>query len=285
MKKKLLATLLLSGVTLSYVAAPVALADDTDAAQTSVGSTITDATFTAGDRPDPAKPEEGPDEPNPLDPDTDENGDIAPLPDANNVYVTHLPNISFGSNKTDLKTTEYKALTEKRTKNQGTETFYMPHSVQVADLSGNSATKWKLSVKQDKVFKTADTTPHELTNTRIRIYGNTLTNTTNASADLAGKVVGAALDQSDDFGAYSEIPVGIENQNDLVVLENKTAGFTLNSYTSAVFENDYAAENYDAATTAAAARYEGVKLNVPASDQVQAKAYKASLTWTLTVEP
>jgi hypothetical protein len=279
MKKKLCASLLLSSVLLSNIAAPVALADD------ATGTTQADATFTAGDRPDPAKPEEGPDEPEALDPDTDEKGDPAPLPDANNVYVTHLPNISFGSNKTDLKTTEYKALTEERTKNQGAEAFYMPHSVQVADLSGNSATKWKLSVKQDKVFKTADTTPHELANTRIRIYGSTLTNTTNSSADLASKIVGVALGQSDAFGAYSEIPVAAQNQSDLVVLENKTAGFTLNSYTSAVFENNYDAANYDATKTAAASRYEGIKLNVPASDQVQAKAYKASLTWTLTVEP
>ncbi|MFK4568279.1 WxL domain-containing protein [Enterococcus sp. UD-01] len=288
MKKKILATLLLSGLTLSNVAVPVAFADDPsdeDTATTAVGTTQADATFTAGDRPDPAKPEDGPGEPNSLDPDTDENGNPAPLPDANNVYVTHLPNISFGSNKTSLKTTEYKALTERRTKNQGAETFYMPHSVQVADLSGNSATKWKLSVKQDKVFKTAATTPHELANTRIRIYGNTLTSTSNTSTDLASKVVGAALDQSDTFGAYSEIPVAAENQNDLVVLENKTAGFTLNSYTSAVFENNYDTADYDATKTASAARYDGVKLNVPASDQVQAEAYKASLTWTLTVEP
>jgi hypothetical protein len=288
MKKKLLATLLLSGLTLSNVLVPVALADDSSDDETStaaVGTTQADATFTAGDRPDPAKPEEGPGEPALIDPDTDENGDPVPLPDANNVYVTHLPNISFGSNKTDLKTTEYKALTEKRTKNEGAEVFYMPHSVQVADLSGNSATKWKLSVKQDRVFKTAAATPHELANTRIRIYGNTLTSTSNTSTDLAGKVVGAALDQADAFGAYSEIPVAAENQNDLVVLENKTAGFTLNSYTSAVFEANYAQENYTAEAAPAASRYEGVRLNVPASDQVQAEAYKASLTWTLTVEP
>ncbi|MFD1900920.1 WxL domain-containing protein [Enterococcus termitis] len=59
----------------------------------------------------------------------------------------------------------------------------------------------------------------------------------------------------------------------------------MNSYTSSIFANSYLEENYDATKTPNAERYEGVKLNVPASDQSQAKAYSADLTWTLTVEP
>ncbi|OJG97818.1 hypothetical protein RV18_GL003832 [Enterococcus termitis] len=269
----------MSGLVLSYSATEVH-ADDT-------AKTKAETEFTAGDRPDPSKPEEGPKDPSPLDPDPDpeDPSKPKPLPEANNVYVTHLPDISFGSNKTNLKTTEYEALTEKRTKNQGAETFYMPHSVQVADLSGNSATTWKLSVQQDDVFKTKDSTPQKLTNSRIRIYGNTLTSTAYAASDLADKVAGVALDKSDEFGAFSTIPVASDSQDELVVLENKTEGFTLNSYTSSIFANSYLEENYDATKTPNAERYEGVKLNVPASDQSQAKAYSADLTWTLTVEP
>ncbi|GGC97152.1 WxL domain-containing protein [Enterococcus wangshanyuanii] len=280
MKNKVITSLLLSGLILSYPATGVH-------AEESSAKTKAETEFTAGDRPDPSKPEEGPNDPNPLDPDPDpeDPSKPKPLPEVSNVYVTHLPNISFGSNKTNLQTTEYEALTEKRTKNQGAETFYMPHSVQVADLSGNSATKWKLSVQQDAVFKTKDSTPQTLTNTRIRVYGNTLTSTAYAASDLTDKVVGTALDQTDGFGSFSTIPVAGDSQGDLVVLENKTEGFTLNSYTSSVFANSYLEADYDATKTPNAERYEGVKLNVPASDQSQAKAYSADLTWTLTVEP
>ncbi|ALS02538.1 hypothetical protein ATZ33_14470 [Enterococcus silesiacus] len=280
MKKKILASLVLSGLFVSY--SPVTTHADEDAAKTKA-----ETEFTAGDRPDPSKPEEGPKDPSPLDPDPDPTDPTKPkpLPEVNNVYVTHLPDISFGSNKTDLKTTEYEALTEKRTKGQGAETFYMPHSVQVADLSGNSETKWKLSVQQDDVFKTSGSTPKKLDNSRIRIYGNTLTSTAYAVADLANKVSGIALGEKDEFGEFSTIPVKNDTQDELVVLENKTAGFTLNSYTSSIFRNSYVEGNYDATKTPTEARYEGVKLNVPASDQSQVATYSADLTWTLTVEP
>ncbi|MCA5014492.1 MULTISPECIES: WxL domain-containing protein [unclassified Enterococcus] len=280
MKNKVIASLLLSGLVLSCSATGVY-------AEESTAKTKAETEFTAGDRPDPSKPEEGPKDPSPLDPDPDpeDPSKPKPLPEVSNVYVTHLPDISFGSNKTNLKTTEYEALTEKRTRNQGAEAFYMPHSVQVADLSGNSDTKWKLSVHQDDIFKTKDSTPQKLTNTRIRIYGNTLTSTAYAASDLTDKVAGVAMDTTDEFGSFSTIPVVGDTQGELVVLENKTEGFTLNSYTSSVFADSYTEENYDPAKTPSAERYEGIKLNVPASDQSQAKAYSTNLTWTLTVEP
>ena len=280
MKNKVIASLLVSGIVLSYSTTAVY-------AEMTSAKTQTDAEFTAGDRPDPTKPGEGPNEPEPLDPDPDptDPSKPKPLPEVNNVYVTHLPNISFGSNKTSLKTTEYEALTEKRTINKGEEAYYMPHSVQVADLSGNSATKWKLSVQQDAVFKTKESTPQSLTNTRIRIYGNTLTNSSYASSELTDKVTGIALDQSDEIGLFSAIPVAGDSNGALTVLENKAEGFTLNSYTSAVFTRDYLEADYGVQNTPNADRYEGVRLNVPASDQSQAKAYAADLTWTLTVEP
>ncbi len=273
MKKQVLASLFVSTMLLSYTGANVLAA-------TSAGDTEADATFTAGERPDPAKPEEGPKEPTPVDPDPD------PLPETGNVYVTHLPNITFGSNKTNLKTTEYNALTEKRTQDNGNVTFYMPHSAQVADLSGSNETKWKLSVQQKAVFSTVGETPQKLENTRIRIYGNTLTSSAYAATDLAGKISGVAMDQTDTaFGSHSAIPVATDATTELTVLASSTAGFTGNSYTSSVFANDYLEENFNAEKTPAAEKYEGVRLNVPASDQSQAKAYKANLTWTLTVEP
>lgn len=283
MKKIQISLFVVSGLIATNANSSFVLAA-TDAAQTDV-----DATFVAGDRPESIKPIEGPDlNPTPVDPDLDptDSNKPKPLPEAGNVYVMHLPNISFGSNKTDIRTTEYEALTEKRTRNSGQDIFYMPHSVQVADVSGNDQTKWKLSVQQDEVFKTADTNPATLSNTRMRIYGNTLTSTVYAAKDLVGKVDGVAINQSDsNFGLYAEIPVVGDTAGDLTVLNNKTAGYTVNSSTSSIFETGYLATNYDETKTPTAEKYDGVKLNVPASDKSQAKEYKAKLTWTLTVEP
>lgn len=281
MKKKVLKNLLMSTLLLSYGGTLVF-------ADSSVGTTETDATFTAGERPEPGIPGEGPNEPGPLDPDPDPTNpsEPKPLPETGNVYVTHLPDITFGSNKTNLKTTEYNALTEKRTANQGADVIYMPHSVQVADLSGSNATKWKVGVQQKEAFKTSGTTPLTLKNTRIRIYGNTLTSSANAAADLVGKVTGVAMDQTDaSFGKHSVIPVANDEGGELVVLNNPTAGFTVNSYTTSIFTNNYVSEDYSTEKTPTASKYEGVKLNVPASDQSQAESYKGALTWTLTVEP
>ncbi|WP_314062318.1 WxL domain-containing protein [uncultured Vagococcus sp.] len=279
MKTKLLTSVTISALVLGGLSG-VALAAE------SKGSTTADAEFLTGSRPTPGKPEEGPKDPEQIDPDPDpkDPSKPKPLPESNGVYVTHLPNFSFGAdNKTDLKTAEYQAQLEKRTKNQGADTFHMPHSVQVADVSGNDLTTWKLSVSQDEAFKTAGDKPKTLTNSRIRIYGNTLTSSAHTNQELSGKLSGAALGSTDVFGTYSEIPVG--NADSLAVLSNKTAGFTLNSYSSAVFKDSYLAADYSVVKTPTAEKYEGVKLNVPAADQSQAKAYVANLTWTLTVEP
>ena len=278
MKTKLLTSLTISAVVLG------AIGITTQAAE-SKGSTSADAEFITGLRPDPGKPEEGPKDPELVDPDPDpkDPSKPKPLPESNGVYVTHLPNFSFGSdNKTELRTAEYQALLEKRTKNKGTEIFYMPHSVQVADVSGNDLTTWNLSVTQDEAFKTVGETSKILTNSRIRIYGNTFTSSAYSSDELAGKLSGLALGSVDTFGSYSEIPVG---KDSLTVLANKTPGFTLNSFISAVFKEGYITDDYTAAKTPNAVKYEGVRLNVPANDKSQAKAYVANLTWTLTVEP
>lgn len=286
MKKRVLTNLLFSVGVLGVIIPTQAFAAEEEAAvqQPVTAKTETEVGFSAGDRPDPSLPQEGPASPTPVDPDTDPTtNEPKPLPEANNVFVTHLPNISFGTNKTNPATVEYSAITEKRTKNGGAETLYMPHSVQVADLSGSGQTKWKLSVHQDAIFKTSDATnPLKLENSRIRIYGNTVTSTAYTAAALTDKVTGVNLSQTDEFGTYASIPVAsVDSADELVVLESKTAGFTLNSYTSSVFSADYAEDS----NTADESRYEGIRLNVPSSDQAQAKPYAAKLTWSLTVEP
>ncbi|ALS01369.1 hypothetical protein ATZ33_08315 [Enterococcus silesiacus] len=275
MKKKVLASLLLSTFVLSVGA--------TSASATTAPpvKTTGDAGFVKGDKPETTKPEEGPKDPTVVDPDPD------PRPEYGGVYVTHLPNISFGNdNKTSLNTTEYKAEWEKRTKNTGAEEFYMPHSVQVADVSGNAATTWKLTVNQDAPFESADKTA-KLENSRIRIYGNTFTSSAYSATDLAGKISGVSLDKKDTAtsAAHSVIPVVGDAETELKVLADDEAGFTVNSYTNAVFDTGYLEENYTAATTPNAEKYEGIKLNVPAKDQSQVKVYTTNLTWTLTVEP
>lgn len=267
MKKKLLTTLALSTLVLTLVGSRAMAAEVS-------GKTDTDVEFEAGGRPEVTKPEEGPNVPEILDPDPD------PRPELGNVYVTHLPDISFGaSNKVSLNTIEYNALTEKRTKNTATEEFYMPLSAQVADLSGSAATKWTLSVAQDDVYKSANS---ELENARIRFYGNTITSSAYTNADILTKVAGIDL-----TAGHGVVPVTTKDttSNPLEILNVTEAGSTNNSYTSAVFANAYDEAEHSPALTPIAERFDGVRLNVPASDQAQKEAYTAKLTWTLSVTP
>lgn len=280
MKKKVLASVLLSSIVLS-TGVSVLAATGTPA------KTKGDAGFVVGNRPDVVKPEEGPNEPEILDPDVDPTDPTKPkpLPETEGIYVTHLPDFSFGKdNKTSIKTENYQAEWEKRTRNSGAETFYMPHSVQVADLSGANKT-WKLSVTQDAAFA-SETSSAGLTNSRIRLLGNTFTNSGKAATDLVGKITGVALADSDATVAnYTEIPMAGESTGALDILANTEAGFTNNTYTSAVFDTGYLEESYTPILTPNASKYDGVKLNVPASDQSKAEVYNTNLTWTLTVEP
>src|SRR5699024_8210235 len=115
------------------------------------GKTDTDVQFDVGERPKPVVPEEGP-----KDPEESLDEDPVTPPELNGVYITHLPTISFGSdNQLSAQNTEYHALMEKRTANGGTETIYLPHSVQVADVSGSDQTKWEVTVQQEDVYKSS----------------------------------------------------------------------------------------------------------------------------------
>lgn len=275
MKKKLMSTAVLSLLLMS-------IGGDVFAAPVSAKRETT-AEFEAGGRPEVVEPEEGPSTPKPLEPDT------KPLPDSDDIYVTHLPDISFGTgNKTSIKTVEHQAVWEKRSAavaGGGTVDYYSPHSVQVADMSGNAASKWLLDVAQDDVYKSVS---HELEASRIRLYGSTVTSSLEDNTSVAAKIKGAALDQTDAFGAYSYIPVTTKDTGvaPLVVLDaTSTPGAGIGGYISTVFEEDYDKADYDESKTPTAERYDGIKLNIPAGDKAQKVAYRADLTWTLTVTP
>ncbi|WP_430603237.1 hypothetical protein IGJ02_000592 [Enterococcus sp. DIV0724b] len=286
MKKKMLASLLLSAIVLS-VGAQAASAENLESSKTTG-----DVTFIHGGKPDVTKPVEGPKEDGQiLEEDLDEDKNPIPLPNNGGIYVTHLPNFSFGeNNQTSVKTKEYQAYTEMRKLKSveagNPDTFYMPHSVQVSDVSGNENATWSLSVVQDTPFESKDNS--KLTNTRIRIFGNTFTNTLHDSEKLAEGITGVGLENEDVTSSnYSAIPVANAETNEgtLTVLKNTKKGFTNASTTSAVFSNGYLEENYGPEKTNVAEAYDGVKLNVPASDQAKAKKYTTQLTWTLAVEP
>ncbi|MGG5341502.1 WxL domain-containing protein [Enterococcus sp. AZ192] len=283
MKKRMLASLLLSAMVLS-VGAQVASAEALESSKTTgeVG-------FTHGEKPGTTKPEKGPKDGEDLEDDKDKDGKPIPLPNSNGIYVTHLPNFDFGKdNKTSVKTTEYPAYTEKRTlkadESGNSDYFHMPHSVQVSDVSGNEKATWSLSVVQDTPFTSADNST--LPNSRIRIFGNTFTNSLHDDVTLAEKITGVGLNTTDkDFGSHSAIPVKGAEEGELTVLKSTVAGFTNASTTSAVFSDGYLAEDYNPEKTKETATYDGVKLNVPAGDQAKAKEYTTKLTWTLIVEP
>ncbi|MBO0439815.1 WxL domain-containing protein [Candidatus Enterococcus ikei] len=297
MKKKMLASLLLSTMILS-VGAQVASAEELTSSKTTgeVG-------FIHGDKPGTVKPEEGPKDGEELEEDKDDKGNIVPLPNNGGIYVTHLPNFNFGTkNKTSVKTVEYPAYTEERKlktiKEDNLEktdektdpaVFYMPHSVQVSDVSGNEKATWSLSVVQDAPFESGESdgvSRSKLSNARIRIFENTFTNTLRNSEALAAEITGVGLETEDAvFGKHSAIPLAGTTEGSLTVLKNNKPGFTNASTTSAVFSNGYDANNYNPEKTKETVAYNGVKLNVPASDQAKAKKYTTQLTWTLAVEP
>lgn len=279
MKKKLLLTL---GLAICVTTLGGQLAEATNA------KTETDAEFSSGGRPDPSKPEEGPNPPTIIDPDVDpeDPGNPKPLPETDGIYVTHLPNISFGQgNKLTAGNAEYEALTEKITQNQGAIQYYVPHFAQVADLSGSATTTWRLTVEQDDVYTADSSSTNTLEYSRIRIYENSVRNSSYDNASVAQNAIGVNL--SNDFAI---IPVATKDTTTapLEVAASAGAGLTNNTYTSSVFINDYNEDDYDEVKAPSASRYSGIRLNVPQEDQTKAEKdskYTANLTWTLSVTP
>lgn len=252
MKNKIITSLMLSSIALGGTTGTVF-------AESDFTKTQGDVTFIAGDTPGVVDPTDPTDPVDPTDP-------IDPII-VDNIALTHAPTFSFGQVKINPLGEEYPVL-ESQFKDVDSTPFYRADFVQVADISGNANATWNVSVAQDDVFtKGGDSLP----NTRIRLYGNTVTNSNvEPGTDLLGITLGGS--------GYSEIPVG---STGVTVLESKTAGFTNASISSSVFEDNHVGDKATTQTT-----NDGVKLSVPKGDTPKTGgAYTADLTWTLSVTP
>lgn len=272
--KKIVSSVLLVAVGVSLYA-PIALADGT-----SSGETETNAEFTTGGPTDPTIPTT----PDPDEPDPDPvKPDPKPVPPIDGITLTHMPIISFGTdNQIAVQETNYQAVREKVTVVSNDKTYYSPSYVQVADASGAN-TKWEVSVKQTKNYTLANST-ETLANTRIRIYGNTLTSEDSAPlTDIQGVVKGTE--------GYANIPTTADNTSLTVIGTKASSQGVTGSIYSSVFADNYKAQDYytktGTVTTLGAeqGRYTGVQLNVPKGEKVKKGEYKGTLTWTLKVGP
>lgn len=225
---------------------------------------------------------------NVIKPGTDEKIDIV---DGNNERVTvanvqlmHVPDFDFGSNETSVDTKNYDAIYERYQKTGDTAKYAIPHFVQVGDVSGVQGTAWSVTVEQDALFK--ETGGHSLKASRINIYNQALTNNVH-TGNVADVVTGLTIPSDSSV----QIPVkGVDSTGTIAVLTSK-AGKTDETTTngtisSVVFKKEYDEANYGKADSPALTdKNVDVKLNVPQSDGVQAKAYSTKLNWTLTVGP
>ncbi|WP_430602295.1 hypothetical protein IGJ02_002622 [Enterococcus sp. DIV0724b] len=260
MKKYILSSFLLS-------IAALTLFGHTTLAQTVKGNSKADIQFEKGELPSVVDP-------------TDPNTSVTPSPGlskpietTDGVGVTAVPFFSFGTVKVNALSQEYPIQKGMYTKGEGEDksTYYSPQFLQVADVSGADKL-WSVSVGQDAVFTSGEGKDKQtLENTRIRLYGQTITNSLQEPGkDLIG------FNQSEGYG---EIPVG---STTLEVFSSKKAGFTNSSMSSLVFENNYTEESKSTEKGTS----DGVKLYVPSSDKPKVNnKYTANLTWTLAVTP
>jgi hypothetical protein len=210
-----------------------------------------------------------------------------------NIQLIHVPDFDFGNNETSVNTQDYAALNETYKNKGGTDKYVIPHFVQVGDVSGVQGTKWNVTVEQAMLFKEVmgssggsnNSLAHSLKATRINIYNQTLTNNVH-TANVADVVTGLAIPSNSSV----QIPVkDVDTTGAIAVLTSKASKTdettTNGTISSVVFAANYNADDFGATGPGAASKNENVKLNVPQSDGVQAKAYVTNLIWTLTVEP
>lgn len=256
-----------------------ASADPTNKTAETKGS----ASFSKSTNTDVLKPDEGGGTPEVITPEGGGKSDVK-----SDVVLVHAPDINFGSN-IELNPNgdqEYHALYETATNASG-EKYELPHFVQVADNSGTTGTPWTVSVSQVGTFQAeidaTTKTKHSLTNTRIRLYEASLTDSYRANATNIVKGPNISTD------SFVFIPNEVD-QGSLMVLESlkKTdaALSTSAAKNSVVFKKDYQAstdvKKLTSTSVSAESKNAGVRLNVPYKDGAQALSYEVVLNWTLT---
>ncbi|MBP2097343.1 WxL domain-containing protein [Enterococcus rivorum] len=199
------------------------------------------------------------------------------------VHLLHVPDFKFGKNETSVMSKDYNVLYEQYKKIGSEDIYTIPQFIQVADMSGKQGTKWKVTVEQADLF--TESGGHKLKNSRIKINNQTLINNVNQT-NVSNLISGIALTETDSI----TIPIKDKDSGALSVITSKggeTDNTTTNGTISSVVlkdaykESDYGKENSPHLID----RNDDVFLSVPKSDGVQAKVYKTTLNWDLTIEP
>lgn len=257
MKKLLLGTVLLSGLTL------FALGTSASAAESKSVDTTTDVKFEKGDTPGPVDP--GGKEPGPI-------GPKFPPIEVGGINLVKAPQFDFGQVKISPLGAEYPVNQVEITHGEEANptTAYVAPFLQVADVSGGGK-MWTVSVGQKGALSAG--TKETLANTRVRLYGQTINNTNGESVEASLQSFAKVAKQN-----FAEIPV---DGTSLDVFKLTKAGETNGSYSSLIFE-----DNYTDAKSATKEKSSGVMLSVPKGDTPKVGAnYTAKLVWTLAVTP
>lgn len=154
----------------------------------------------------------------------------------------------------------------------------IPQFAQVADASGNNAGGFTLKATATTFKEDVAVGGHELANTRIQFYSQTLKNNVDdkngATTDRVSGLEAAATPLS--TGAMTEL----NPTSDITILKTAAAGKTNGSTSSVVFADAYDHE----AAIADGTKNEGVKLFVPGGESPRNAVYKSTITWTLSDE-
>lgn len=245
MKKIVLGSLLMVSTVISFSHVGALNAEAATAASMTSNADITfsqDTTITSPVNPtDPTQPVT----PNPNDP--HQPGTAGPL------SLDYISNFHFGTKVIQTVDATYYAQLD-QVQNTSSTLINVPNYAQVSDKRGLNL-GWKLSVKQNGQFATADATPAVLTNAQLSFVAAT-PNSTSLIA-LAPATLPVSLD-----------PTGANSSTVATALVSTGMG----TWTLAF------------GTGAGAAQ--GVKLTVPnATAKVANKLYKTTLTWTLNDGP
>ncbi|MGX7418191.1 WxL domain-containing protein [Carnobacterium gallinarum] len=228
--------------------------DSVLAATAGTMNSISDVTFTQDtaitppvNPLDPTDPVTPVDPANPNDPHSP--GTAGPL------SIDYVSNFHFGSQTVQTKDSLFYAKLDAVKEVSSGNTISVPNYVQVTDKRGLN-TGWKLTVKQNGQFKTADTTPATLTNAVLTL--NKATTKSQLSLTLAPVTSIAILD-----------PTGTASSTVAVAAPATGMGTWISSFGS------------DTTTGAQA-----ISLAVPLTTaKVQNSQYKTSLTWNLEDSP
>lgn len=190
------------------------------------------------------------------------------------IRIAFVPNIDFGEAQVSVMEKSYPAKMIKYKFNEGADQSekFIPPFIQVIDERGSDK-GFKVEVAATQFTTGTEEAGHTLLGTKIQVKGSKLTN---QSSDKTG---GPAVDT---LLTAIQNDKSISTDAQVLMTTKEGAGVgpaTNNAASSLVFDSEYAKDKVYGATDVT----QSLKLVVPQGDQPQAdKTYTSTITWTLT---